>query len=495
MSNQSTRIVPLCTNPDAQLLPLPNQRPERFTLVAAAQVLPAATARALSLTEGRHRLGLFLLVCALFGVIVPVEIAADSQMFVSRTIMGVPPHFALTAFVVALAVLFDLPYLQRVCARPSVVLGFVCIAILLAEGVLRYGMRSYLVRSDLYIMRWFFVGFILMRLATAAGMLRPYLVFAAIVILTVAARIDSTNSLAGQIDTATKRIASSNLWPVINCGTVMIGLLLSVTWPRSWRYAAFGAAAFALLAFIGSIRTSTRSLFAAQALCLVLVLLALSRDPRMRGRGRGIQRAATAIAVLGAVFLIYQIVLGNVLGGYSQLAGRFAESTQETSSGTGSERVAEAVIMVEEMTPDEWILGKGLGGMFYSKLGYWANAPHITVLVWLQKGGVPLFLIVLATVYIAPSLGFFRQLSRPRRTSPLPPPILIVGPMLLSWCALTFVSGGTDTGSFLALGGLTYLWIQLTDDEKVFEWHRRNAGSLPYGMRPAEVVREVVGAA
>jgi O-antigen ligase len=151
--------------------------------------------------------------------------------------------------------------------------------------------------------------------------------------------------------------------------------------------------------------------------------------------------------------------------------------------------------MVEEMTPDEWILGKGLGGMFYSKLGYWANAPHITVLVWLQKGGVPLFLIVLATVYIAPSLGFFRQLSRPRRTSPLPPPILIVGPMLLSWCALTFVSGGTDTGSFLALGGLTYLWIQLTDDEKVFEWHRRNAGSLPYGMRPAEVVREVVGAA
>jgi hypothetical protein len=291
------------------------------------------------------------------------------------------------------------------------------------------------------------------------------------------------------------RIASSNLWPVINCGTVMIGLLLSVTWPRSWRYAAFGSAAFAVLTFIGSIRTSTRSLFAVQALCLVLVLLALSRDPRMRGRGRGIQRAATAVAVLGAVFLIYQIVLGNVLGGYSQLAGRFSEVTQETSLGTGSGRVAEALMMVEEMTPDEWILGKALGGMFYSRLGYWANAPHITVLVWLQKGGIPLLLIVLATVYITPSLAFFRQLSRPRKTSPLPPPILIVGPMLLSWCALTFVSGGTDIGSLLGLGGLTYLWIQLTDDDKVFEWHRRNAGSLPYGMRSAEGMREVVGAA
>ena len=495
MSGQATGMVPTGTGPEPQSLPLPKQRPERLTLVAAAQVLPAATARALGLTAGKHRLGLFLLVCGLFGVIVPFEIAADSQMFVSRTIMGIPPHFALTAFVVALAVLFDLRYYQRVLTRPPVVLGLVCIAILLVEGVLRYGMRSYLVRSDLYIMRWFFVGFILMRLATAAGMLRPYLVFAAIVLLATAAGIDSKNSLGGEIDTATNRIASSNLWPVINCGTVMIGLLLSVTWPRSWRYAAFGSAAFAVLTFIGSIRTSTRSLFAVQALCLVLVLLALSRDPRMRGRGRGIQRAATAVAVLGTAFLIYQIVLGNVLGGYSQLAGRFSDVTQETSSGTGSGRVAEALMMVEEMTPDEWILGKALGGMFYSRLGYWANAPHITVLVWLQKGGIPLLLIVLATVYIGPSLAFFRQLSRPRKSSPLPPPILIVGPMLLSWCALTFVSGGTDIGSLLGLGGLTYLWIQLTDDDKVFEWHRRNAGSLPYGMRSAEGMREVVGAA
>lgn len=488
-------MVPIGLSPGSHSLPWPNQRPERFTLLAAAQVLPAATARALGLTEGRHRLGLFLLVCALFGVIMSVEICAESEMFVSRTVMGVPPHFALTVFVVALAVLFDLRYCQRILARPSVVLGLVCVSVLLGEGILRYGMRSYLVRSDLYIMRWFFVGFILMRLATAAGMLRPYLVFAAIVILVVAARIDSTNSLAGQVDTATKRIASSNLWPVINCGTIMIGLLLTVTWPRSWRYAALGSVAFALLTFLGGIRSSTRSLFAFQSLCLVLVLLALYRDPRMRGRGRGLQRAATAFAVSGVVFLLSQIILGNVLSGYSQLADRFSEATQETSSGTGSSRIAEAVMMVEEMTPDEWILGKGLGGMFYSRLGYWANAPHITVLVWLQKGGIPLLLIVLATVYIAPSLAFVGQLSRPRRTSPLPPPILIVGPMLLSWCALTFVSGGTDIGSFLALGGLTYLWIQLTDDDKVLDWHRRNAGSLPYGMRPPEGVREVVGAA
>jgi hypothetical protein len=492
MNVQASTVVPMGANPELHSLPWPKERPQKLTLMAAAQVLPAATARALGLADVKRRVGVFLLVCGLFGAIVPVEIAADSEMFVSRRIMGVPPHFAITALVVSLAVLLDLSYYQRVLARPSVVLGLVCVAILLCMGVLRYGMSSYLLRSDLYIMRWFFVGFILMRLATAAGMLRPYLVFAALVILVVAALIDSTNSLAGQIDTGTKRIASSNLYPVINCGTVMIGLLLSVAWPRSWRYAALGAAAFALLIFLGSIRSSTRSTFAVQSLCLVLVLLALSRDPRLQGRGRGMQRAATAIAVLGSAFLIYQIILGNLLGGYSQLAGRLWEAAAEDRFAG---RMTEAVLMVEEMTPDEWILGKALGGMFYSRLGYWANSPHIAVLAWLLKGGIPLLLIVLATVYIAPSLAFFGQLSRPRRTSPLPPPILIVGPMLLSWCALTFVSGGIDIGSFLGLGGLTYLWIQLTDDDKVFEWHRRNAGSLPYGMRPAEVVREVVGAA
>jgi hypothetical protein len=477
-------MVPTNRNPAPQSLPLPEQPYERLTLPAAAQILPATTARSLGLTAGKHRLGLFFLVCALFGVIVPVEIAADSEMFVSRRIMGVPPHFALTAIVVAMAVLYDLRYYQRVLTRPTVVLGLVCIAILLGMGVARYGVSSVLVRSDLYIMRWFFVGFILMRLATATGMLRPYLVFATIVILVVAGRIDSTNSLAGQIDTATKRISSSNLYPVINCGTVMIGLLLSATWPRSWRYAVFGAGAFTLLIFIGSIRSSTRSTFAVQSLCLLLVLLALSRDPRMRGRGRGVQRAATAIAVLGIAFLICQIALGNFLGGYSQLAGRFAEATQETSTGTGQGRLAEATMMVEGMTPDEWLLGKALGGMFYSSLGYWGNAPHIAVLVWLQKGGIPLLLIVLATVYIAPSVAFFKQLSRPRRTSPLPPPILVVGPMLLSWCALTFISGGIDIGSFLGLGGLTYLWIQLTDDDRSFNWKfdRLRSWKHAYGL-------------
>jgi hypothetical protein len=440
-------------------------------LPGVAQILPKATARSLGLTEGRHRLGLFLLVCLLLGTIIPTEIAYDAEMFYSRSIFGIPPHYALTALTVALAVAVDLRYYQRLLSRPIVGLSLIILAILLAVGIVKYGLRSYLVRSDLYIIRWFFVGFMLMRLAIAAGMLRPYLVFAAAVILLTAFGIDATNTEAGQVDTSLKRAVSSNLWPVINCGTIMIGLLLTVTWPRSFTYAAIGSIAFASLTFVGSIRTSTRSLFIIQSICIVLVLLALSRDPRMRGRGRGIRRAATAFAFLGAAFMIYQVAVGGLLGGYSQLGSRF----RDTSAGvtdTGFGRMQEALGMVEELTPDEWLVGKGLGGMFYSQLGAWTNVPHIAVLGWLQKGGLAVFLLVLFTVYIAPSVAFFSQLGRPRRSSPIPPPILIVGPMLVSWCALTLISGGIDIGAFLGLGGLTALWMQLTADDTVFQQER-----------------------
>jgi len=435
-------------------------------LPAVAQILPKRLAVSLSVNASRSRPDLFVAICCLFGVIVPVEIAANSEMFVSRTILGVPPHFALTVFTIALAVLADLGYYRRLITRPSVAFGLSILAYVAVIGAWRHGTGSQLFRSDIYIVRWFFVGFILMRLAIAAGMLRQYLVFAAIVIIATAYSIDVTNTQEGQIDTATRRVTSSNLWPVINCGTIMIGLLLAVTWPRSSRYAAASVAAFAAIVFIGSIRTSTRSMFAFQMLCLLLALLALSRDPRMKGRGRAVQRAATLMAVISAIGLAYQIVIGNFLASYSMISARMEGTLRE--SRIGAARIDEAAECLRGMSSDEWILGGGLGQMFYSILGAWTNVPHIAVLGWLQKGGLGVMFLVLLTVYILPGVGFVQQLLRPRRWSPLPAPILVVGPMLVSWCALTFVSGGLDIGCFLALGGLTALWIQLADDDAVF---------------------------
>jgi len=449
----------------------PPARSSWLLLPAAAQVLPAKTACDIGVTEGRTRFAVFLLAALLFSVIVPTEIAADSEMFVSRTVLGVPPHYAITASTFALALLADARYYQRLLSRPPVAIGLACLGALLVEGVARYGLRSHLVRSDIYIVRWFFVGFILMRLSIATGRLRAYLVLAAVVIIATALSIDTKNTEAGQVDTAIRRATSANLWPVANCGTIMIGLLLTVAWPRSWSFAAFGAGAYALLMFVTSIRSSTRSLFLVQSLCLILTLIALSRDPRMRGRGRGIQRVATAFAVFGAGLLIYQVSVGALLGDYSQIADRLEDTARESRIGAG--RIDEAVELIEGLTPEEWIIGKGLGGMFYSKLGFWSNVPHIAVLCWLQKGGLPILLLVLVTVYIVPSVAFVRQLTAPRRNSPLPAPILVVGSALVSWCFLTFVSGGIDLGALLGLGGLTALWMQLYDDDRVFAGERR----------------------
>lgn len=452
-------------------------RPRWLFMPAVAQILGRSQARALGLTEGPRRLGLFFLVCVLMGIIIPTEIAYDAEMFYSRRFLGIPPHFMLTAFTIAMAVVVDVRYYQRLVSRPFVALSLLILAALLVVGVAKYGVRSQLVRSDIYILRWFFVGFILTRLAIASGMLRQYLLFATVVILLTAFGIDTTNSQAGQIDTSLRRIVSSNLWPVINCGTIMIGLLLTVTWPLSLGFAAFGSVSFAVLAFVGSVRTSTRSAFFYQSLCFILVLLALSRDPRLRSRGSSFRRAATGLVMLGAVVVIYLVATGGLLGGYSQIGDRF----RDTSFGvkdTGLVRLQEAIGMVTELTPDEWVLGKGLGGMFYSTMGAWFNVPHIAVFGFLQKGGIAVFLLVLVAVYIVPGLAFFKQLIQPRRSSPLPAPILIVGPVLVAWCGLTFISGGIDIGSFFGLGGLTALWIQLADDEKVFEAERRRFAVL-----------------
>ena len=471
MNGYSAVTIPASETYEVPPVAVTQVRSPWLMLSAAAQILPAATARDIGVTEGRHRLGLFLLVCSLLGTIVPVEIAADSEMFVSRTIMGIPPHYALTAVTLALALLFDLRYYQRLATRPVVALGLGCLGLMLAVGVMRYGMRSHLLRSDIYIVRWFFVGFILMRFAIAAGMLRPYLVFATIVILLTAYVIDVKNTDAGQIDTAIKRASSSNLWPVVNCGMIMIGLLMTVTWSRSWIYAASGSAAFALLAFAGSIRTSTRSLFIAQAICFVLVLVALSRDPRMRGRGESLRRVSTVTAMVLVVWIAYLVVTGSALTRFTHLGKRFSETAAE--SRIGASRIDEAVQMVQEIEPSEWILGKGLGGMFYSTLGYWANTPHIGVLGWLQKGGIFIFGIVLLLVYVTPAVSFFKQVTRTRRSTAIPKPILVVGPPLIAWCLLTCISGGMEIGSFLGLGGLTALWIQLADDDALMTLAQR----------------------
>jgi hypothetical protein len=121
------------------------------------------------------------------------------------------------------------------------------------------------------------------------------------------------------------------------------------------------------------------------------------------------------------------------------------------------------------MTAEAWLFGVGVGGMWFSAYSNsWVGMPHIAILGWLFKGGFFVLLVVLWALYIRPFAAVLKSIVASRRDMPLPPAILIVGPPLLAWATLTVFSGGLDLGSFLGLGGLSALWLQLADDERHF---------------------------
>jgi hypothetical protein len=447
-------------------------RPFAIKLPAAAQLLPAKTTRALSIGGARRRRLLFAATACLFGIIVPSEIAYQSDMWVSRTIAGIPPHYALTAMVMLFAFAND-SNLLKLLQRPAVVFYMVCLLAVVAVGFSRNGGNRNVVFADLYLIRWFFVGFMLMRLAIISGSLRQYLVVATIVTVATAMRIDTRNTMGLQLDGKMIRATSNDLWPVMNLATIMLGLLITVNWPRGFFHVAFCSSAFGMLSLLGGIRTSTRSLFIFQMACFLLSLVALSRDPRMRGKGVELRRAALILLLLGTAALAYLVATGQMLGNMTHIGQRFTEEVSERQS-TSLARIREAADMLENLSPEEWIFGRGVGGMFLSTLGYWTHVPHIAVLGWLQKGGLFILFVALWALYLSPALSFFKALMVSRRTGPLPCPILVIGPPLMAWALLTFISGGIENGSSLGLGGLAALWLQLTDDDRQFAAARTN---------------------
>lgn len=446
-------------------------------LPAAAQLLSTVKARAASIAPVRRNGLLFAVTACLLAAIVPSDIAFGLEMWVSKRILGIPQHYILTTLTILLAIALDGRSLQRAFSRPAALVSLACLLMFVTVGLVRNGENGFVIRSDLYTIRWFFVGFMLMRLAIISGSLRQYLMLAAVVILVTTMRINHRNMMGAQVDTSMVRVTSSDFWPVINLGTIMFGLLVTVTWPRGIFHVVFCSAAFGLLILIGGIRTSTRSLFAVQAMCFLLCLFALSRDPRMRGRGKTLRQAGLFMLLLSACFLAYLVATGKLLGGITQLGSRFTAETSDRHN-TGLFRVMEAFEMLEVMPPEAWYLGMGAGGMWYSsRINSWMSVPHIAVLGWLQKGGMIVLCVAVWTLYIRPAFAFVRATAAVRQGSPVPPPILVVGPPLLAWAALTCMSGGLDIGSFFGLGGLCALWLQLADDD------RRFAAAMPTAAR------------
>lgn len=432
-------------------------------LALLPQILTKSAAAKCHVYTTRGSFGRLVLALGLFALIIPAEIVRDSEMFVSRRIFGIPPHYAITAFVFAIAIITDLRYYGRLIAKPLVAFSIAVLLYVLVIGVLRHGVGSQLVRSDVYIVRWFVVGFLLMRLAISSGYTQAYFIGTAIVLLAVTATVDYQTTHGHEIATGERRAVVSSIYRVLNCGTIMIGLGLTAMWPRSRLIGVFFVTAYLSLVFLGGIRTSTRSLFGQQVLCFLLILAALYRDPRTAGRGKQLGRATLALVAVVASYVVWQVTAGGLLTDYTLLGGRFS-NLDLASDGTFVARVTEVRDLVLSLSADEWVLGQGLGGMFYSALGYWNNTPHIAVAAWLQKGGLAVFLVVLYSIYYRPMVGFLRALWKANRNKLIPAPVLVVGPAFVSWLFLTFVSGGIDTGAFLGLGGLVAFWMQLAVD-------------------------------
>jgi len=273
-------------------------------------------------------------------------------------------------------------------------------------------------------------------------------------------------------DTSIRRVTTSNMWPVAYCSFITIGLMLNAMWPMGTLWQSVGLTALTVSIVVGSVRTSTRSLFAVQAALLILTLLALAKDPRMAARQKWLNRLKVFVVAAIVLYVGRQVVTGRIFASISLLSQRFLGE-----EGTGAMRLRELYDMFASFGPIDWVFGGGLGSYFVTELGWWTARPHIAFFAWLQKGGGLLFVAAALMVLNIPIWAFTASLTRRSGTESgflkgMPRPILVIVPPLIAWFVTTFISGGFDNGSMLALGGLTALWIEMEDESRLLNSNR-----------------------
>jgi hypothetical protein len=427
--------------------------------------LPGSFAR----PQGRtlNNIVVTLIACGLWLITLRLEVGGEYEAFAKRQILGLlTVHVAITLAVLLFYLAVDGGYLGRLFSRSTFVIAALGVLYVFAVGLVRNG-NTLLFREECYAIRWFAVGFMLMRVAITQKGIKLFLLLSAVataVLLYLIMEKATSETLA---DTSIRRVTTSNMWPVAYCGFISIGLMLNALWPLGTQWQVVGLSALTTVIVVGSVRTSTRSLFAVQAAMLVMTLFALARDPRMTAKLKWLNRLQLFLLAGVVLYLGRQIVTGRIFASISLISRRFLGS-----EGTGSMRIKELTDMFADFGPIDWLFGGGLGSYFVTELGWWTARPHIAYFTWLQKGGLVIFLAATVLIYARTMWSFAAALLTKNRSARLsyagmPKPILVVGPPLLAWFSTTFISGGFDNGSMLALGGLSALWIQLEDETKL----------------------------
>ena len=420
-------------------------------------------------SQGRtlNNLLVTLAACGLWLITLMTEVGGEYEAFAKRQILGIMTvHIAISLVVLLLYLSVDGAYLGRLLTRNTFVIGAIGVVYVFVIGLARNG-NTLLFREEFYAIRWFAVGFMLMRIVIVQKGLRFFLVLSATATAVLLYLIMEKATNASLADTSIRRVTTSNMWPVAYCGFISIGLMISAMWPLGTPWQVVGLSSLASSIIVGSVRTSTRSLFAVQAAMLVLALIALSKDPRMAERRKWLNRLQLVTLAAVLLYLARQIVTGRAFTSISLISRRFLGS-----DGTGEMRLKELFDMLAGFGPIDWLFGGGLGSFFVTELGWWTARPHIAYFTWLQKGGVVMFVAASVLIYGRTMWAFASALTSRSRSAVsalrgMPRPILVVGPPLIAWFATTFISGGFDNGSMLALGGLTALWIQMEDEIRV----------------------------
>jgi len=102
--------------------------------------------------------------CGLWLITLLTEVGGEYEAFAKRQILGfMTIHIAISLAVLLLYIMIDAAYIGRLLPRNSFVIAPICVAYVFVIGFVRQG-NTLLFREECYAIRWFAVGFMLMRI-------------------------------------------------------------------------------------------------------------------------------------------------------------------------------------------------------------------------------------------------------------------------------------------------------------------------------------------
>jgi len=256
-----------------------------------------------------------------------------------------------------------------------------------------------------------------------------------------------------QIASAGERAYDSHVFNYSLVLSIIAPLFFFLGGLRSWIWNAVATAFVFLIVHDAVILGATRSIAVSMAALVAFTIPSLWKVSAIQsGRTSArLRMRLTAIAMALTCVALVLVCLGRVMTSRSAIAERFA-SPQSAISNEG--RIEEAMVMTQEFSLEEWLVGRGFGGMTSGPGNlYMASGLHIGVLTFLLKGGVIVLAISLVTFYVALPLRYAAAwLRRPARVTPKDVGVMCITPGIAGWLVMLAMSGGYSVYASFGVG-------------------------------------------